>query len=77
METPKTKDVKTPLKPDKIDEFTAQLIDMKAFFMNEVFELKNEIARLKEASLNVGNSFSEENLTAENLKYQISLLQRD
>ena len=77
VETPKTKDVKTPLKPDKIDEFTAQLIDMKAFFMNEVFELKNEIARLKEASLNVGNSFSEENLTAENLKYQISLLQRD
>ena len=50
---------------------------MKAFFMNEVFELKNEVARLKEASLNVGNSFSEENLTAENLKYQISLLQRD
>ena len=35
---------------------------MKAFFMNEVFELKHEIARLKEASLNVGNNFSEENL---------------
>ena len=50
---------------------------MKALFMNEVFELKNEIARLKEASLNVGHSISEENLDTENLKYQISLLQRE
>ena len=39
VETPKTKDVKTPIKPNKIDEFTAQLVTMKAFFMNEVFEL--------------------------------------
>ena len=77
VETPKTKDVRTPIQPDKIDEFTAQLVAMKAFFMNEVFELKNEIARLKEASLNVGNSFSEENLNTENLKCQISLLQRE
>ena len=45
--------------------------------MNEVFELKNEIAWLKEASSNVGNSFSEENLYTENLKYQISLLQSE
>ena len=50
---------------------------MKAFFMNEVFGLKNEIAWLKEASSNVGNSFSEENLYTENLKYQISLLQSE
>ena len=50
---------------------------MKAFFTNEVFELKNEMARLKEASLNVGNSFIEENLDTENLKYQIFLLQRE
>ena len=57
VETPKTKDAKTLIKPDKIDEFTAQLVALKAFFMNEVFEFKNEIARLKEASLNVGNSF--------------------
>ena len=77
VETAKTKDAKTPIKPDKIDGFTAQLVAMKAFFMNEVFELKNEIARLKEASLNAGNSFSEENLDTENLKYQISLLQRE
>ena len=48
VETPKTKDAITPIKPDKIDEFTAQLVAMKAFFMNEVFELKNKIARLKE-----------------------------
>ena len=77
VETPRAKDAKTPVKPDKIDEFTAQLVAMKALFMNEVFELKNEIARLKEASLNVGHSISEENLDTENLKYQISLLQRE
>ena len=57
VETPKTKDAKTLIKPDKIDEFTAQLVALKAFFMNEIFELKNEIARLKEASLNVGKFF--------------------
>ena len=50
---------------------------MKAFFTNDVFELKNEMVRLKEASLNVGNSFIEENLDTENLKYQVSLLQRE
>ena len=49
---------------------------MKAYFMNELFELKNEITRLKEALVNVGNSFSEENLFTENLKYQISLSRR-
>ena len=46
--------------------------------MNKVFELKNQIARLKEASLNVVNSFSEKKkLNTKNLKYQISLLQRE
>ena len=77
METPKTKNVKTPIKPDRIDEFTAQLVAMKAFFTNEIFKLKNEITRFKEASLNVGSSFSEENLNTENLKHQISFLQRE
>ena len=48
---------------------------MNAFFMNEVFELENEIARLKEAFLNVRNSFPEENVNTENLKCQISILQ--
>ena len=77
METPKTQDVKTPIKPDKVDQFTAQSVAMKAFFMNEVYELKNKIARLTEASLNVGNSFSEETLNTENLKYQVSPPQRE
>ena len=67
----------TVIKPDKIDEFTAQLVAMKAFFMNEVFESKKEMARFKEASLNEGSNFSEENLNTENLKYQIFLLQRE
>ena len=76
MEISKTKEVKTPIRPDKGDEFTAQLVAIKAFFMNEVFELKKKITLLKEASLNVGNSLSEEKLNTENLKYQFSLLQR-
>ena len=73
VESPKTKNAKTSIKRDKIDEFTAQLVDVNAFFMNEVFELENEIARLKEAFLNVRNSFPEENLNTENLKCQISM----
>ena len=77
VETPTTKDVRTPIKPGKLDEFTAQLIAVKAFFINEVFELKNKIARLKEPSLNGRSNFSEENFNAENLKYQISLLQSE
>ena len=48
-----------------------------SLFMNEVFELKNKIARLREASLNGGSSFSKENLNTENSKYQTSLLQRE
>ena len=51
VENPKTKDVRTPRKPDKIDELTSQLVAINVFFLNKVFELKNEIARLKEASL--------------------------
>ena len=55
----------------------AQLVAMKAFFMNEVFKLKNEINRLKESSLNRGSNFSEGNFNTGNLKYQIFLLQRE
>ena len=47
VETPNTEDIRTTIKPDKIDEFTAQLAAMKAFFMNDVFELNNGNARLK------------------------------
>ena len=53
------------------------MVAMTAFFMNEVFELKNEIARLEEASLNGGSNFSEENFNTENLTRQVSLLQRE
>ena len=70
METPKTKDVRSSIKPANKDELTAQLVAMKPFFMNE-------ITRLKEALSNGGgSSFPEENLNTQNLKYQISLLQR-
>ena len=70
METPKTKDVRSSIKPDKKDELTAQSVAMKPVFMNE-------ITRLKEALSNGGrSSFPEGNLNTQNLKYQISLLQR-
>ena len=45
--------------------------------MNEVFELKNEITRLKEVSLNVGNGFLRRKFKYRKFKYQISLLQRE
>ena len=40
---PKTKDVRTSIKPDKIDELTAQLVALKPFFMNEITRLKKAL----------------------------------
>ena len=36
VETPKSKDVKTPSPPDRVKEFTAQMVALKAVFMNEI-----------------------------------------
>ena len=70
VETPKTKDVKTPIKPHKIDEFTAQLAAMKVFF--------NEWGIwIEKRDRTVENSFSELDLNTENLKYDISFLCRE
>ena len=59
VETPKAKDFRTPVQPDKIEEFTAQLVTIKESFMNEQCELKNEIARLKQAAFNGENNISQ------------------
>ena len=59
VEIPKTKGFRTPVQPDKIEEFTAQLVTIKESFMNEQCELKNEIARLKQAAFNGENNISQ------------------
>ena len=56
VETTKSKDVKTTSPPDKLETFTAQMVAMKAFYMNEVSNLKNEIERLKHAAYNQENN---------------------
>ena len=76
LETPKSKNVKTSSQPRVEEEFTAQMVALKAFLMNEVSNLKNEIERLKQAAYNQENNMNIENHSIVNLNYQISLLQR-
>ena len=52
------------------------MVAFKAFFMNEIWNLKNEIERLKQAA-NQENNMNMENHSTVNLEYQISLLQRE
>ena len=52
------------------------MVAFKAFFMNEISNLKNEIERLKQAA-NQENNMNMENHSTVNLEYQISLLQRE
>ena len=55
-ETHKSKNVKTPSLPDKVEDFTGQMVALKAFLMNEISNLKNEIERLKQAAYNQGHN---------------------
>ena len=57
VKTPKTKNVKTPIKPDKIDELIAKLVAMKAFYMNEAFELKKRDCEVKRSFFKCGEKF--------------------
>ena len=59
VEIPKVKGFSTLVQPDKIEEFTAQMVTIKESFMNEQCELKNEIARLKQAPFNGENNISQ------------------
>ena len=36
VETPKSKNLKTPSLPDRAEDFTAKMVALKAFFMNEI-----------------------------------------
>ena len=47
---------------------------MKAFFMNEVSNLKDKIERLKQAAYNQENNVNMENHSTVNSNYQIFLL---
>ena len=58
MEIPKSKNVKTPSPPDRVEELTAQMIALNAFFMNEISNLKNEIERLKQTTYNQENNMN-------------------
>ena len=53
------------------------MVALKAFFMNEVSNLKNEIERLKQTAYNQKNNVNMENHSTVNVNYHISLLQRE
>ena len=76
VETPKSKYNNTTSPPDRVEDFTAQMVAFKAFFINEISNLKSEIERLKQAA-NQENVMNMENHSTVNLNYQISLLQRE
>ena len=60
-----------------IEDFTVRLVAIKAFFMNELYELKQEIESLKQ-KVCCGENFSSnknKNNIFENLELQFSLLQ--
>ena len=58
VETPKSKNVKTPSPPDRVEELPAQMIALNAFFMNEISNLKNGIERLKQTTYNQENKMN-------------------
>ena len=79
-ETPCLSNINTQsLDSDKIEDFTARVVAIKAFFMNEIYELKQEIQSLKQ-KVNDGESFvnnKNKNNIIENLELQFSLLQQE
>ena len=79
-ETPKLSNTKTPsLDERNIEDFTTRVVSIKAFIMNEVYELKQEIESLKQ-KVCCGENFSsnkDKNNIFENLGLQFSLLQQE
>ena len=76
-ETPKLRNTKTPsLDGCNIEDFTARVVALKAFFMNKIYELKQEIESLKQ-KVCCGKNFSSnenKNNKFENIELQFSLL---
>ena len=78
-ETPISCSMKTPsLDSFKVEDFTARVVAIKAFFMNEIYELKQDIQQLKQ-KVNGENFVSDKNKNniVENLELRISLLQQE
>ena len=78
-ETPKLRNTKTPsLSRCNIEDFTARVF-LKVFFMNEIYELKQEIESVKQ-KVCCGENFAgnkNKNNIFENLELQFSLLQQE
>ena len=80
VETPKLRNTKTPsLGGSNIEDFTTRVVAIKAFFMNEIYELKQEIESLKQKVCCVGNFSGSKNKNNifENLELELSLLQQE
>ena len=79
-ETPKLRNTKTPsLGGCNIEDFTAGVVEIKAFFMNKIYELKQEMESLKQ-KVCCGENFSgskNKNNIFKNLELQFSLLQQE
>ena len=80
VETPKHKNIETPaLYENHVQDITARLVANKAFFMNEIYELKKEIICLKTKVSDWENSnlnLDDKNII-KNLELQISFLQQE
>ena len=80
-ETPKLRNTKNPsLSGCNNEDFTAKVIAIKAFFMDKICELKQEIESLKQKVCCCGENFSNnenKNNIFENLELQFSLLQQE
>ena len=69
-ETNRTQQVK-----DRFDNFNAQIAAIKAYFMNEIYELKNEVDRLKQKVKDQDNMSDKAKLSL--MEYENSFLKRN
>ena len=79
-EIPKLRNTKTPSVDEcNIKDFTARVVEIKVFFMNEIYELKQEIESLKQKVCCAENFSSNKNKynANEHLELRFSLLQQE
>ena len=60
---------------DRFDNFNAQIAAIKAYFMNEIYELKNEVDRLKQKVKDQDNMSDKAKLSL--MEYENSFLKRN
>ena len=61
---------------DRFDNFNAQIAAIKAYFMNEIYELKNEVDRLKQKVKDQDNDMSDK-AKLSLMEYENSFLKRN